>query len=82
MTSRASRSRGSKTRRSDRDRGARHRGNDRVRAEALLVWKVDTAQRFGVEKGFFGAVASPLVAGDQNEGELVAVRPPRRSERV
>ena len=35
------------------------------RASGKLVWKVDTAQRFGVEKGFFGAAASPLVVGDR-----------------
>ena len=28
-----------------------------------LLWEVDTAQQFGVRKGFFGAAGSPLVEG-------------------
>jgi outer membrane protein assembly factor BamB len=29
------------------------------------IWSVDTKQKFGADKGFFGAVCSPLVEGDR-----------------
>ena len=29
------------------------------------LWEVDTAERFGVRKGFFGAAGSPVVEGDR-----------------
>lgn len=29
------------------------------------IWSVDTHQKFGVQKGFFGAACSPLVEGDR-----------------
>ncbi len=33
-------------------------------ATGKKVWRVDTHSKFGVRKGFFGAAASPLVAGN------------------
>ena len=37
-------------------------------ADGKRVWSVDTARRFGVPKGFFGAAGSPLV----EDGRVVA----------
>jgi outer membrane protein assembly factor BamB len=34
-------------------------------ATGKKVWSVETHQKFGVRKGFFGAAASPLVEGDR-----------------
>ena len=36
---------------------------DRITGERL--WQVDTAESFGVPKGFFGVASSPLVVGDR-----------------
>jgi outer membrane protein assembly factor BamB len=35
------------------------------RANGARRWSVPTAERFGVDKGFFGAASSPLVVGDR-----------------
>jgi outer membrane protein assembly factor BamB len=35
------------------------------RANGARRWSVATAERFGVDKGFFGAASSPLVVGDR-----------------
>jgi outer membrane protein assembly factor BamB len=34
-------------------------------ASGKKVWRIDTHQKFGVQKGFFGAAGSPLVEGDR-----------------
>src|SRR5579872_987700 len=34
-------------------------------ATGKRLWSIDTRQKFGVEKGFFGAACSPLVEGDR-----------------
>ncbi len=49
-------------------------------ATGKAIWNVDTTQRFGVRKGFFGAAGSPLVEdgrvmaniGGQNDAGIVA----------